>query len=121
MARLSMKVLSLFFLALVPFAWSGGYNMLIDVLNKIIQVIGPAAIRVIGLFPPNPCLSLVAGCTETLTHLPTPSAGLMVKILNCIAWLLPIQYMVDVIGCAMLSVMIFFTMAPLARFFKLIT
>jgi hypothetical protein len=50
-----VQALTVFALALIPFFFSSFTNWFIDLLNVIITAIGPAAIRVIGLFPPNPC------------------------------------------------------------------
>lgn len=115
------KVLGYFLLALVPFFISGQYDMLIKIANYLIQLLVPAAVAVVGLFPPNPCGSLIGSCSIALSNLPTPEPALLAKCLTVIAWVLPIGYLTQLIGCVMLSVIIYFTMAPLARWFKLIT
>ena len=115
------KLLSYFLLALVPFFISGQYDMLIGILNYLISVFAPAAVAVVGLFPPNPCGSLIGQCTLHFSGTGGVLIPFLIKCLQALAWILPIQYLTDLVGCIMLSVIIYFTMAPLARWFKLIT
>jgi hypothetical protein len=115
------KALSYFLLALVPFFLTGSYDMIIKILNYLISKLAPAAVAVIGLFPPNPCGSLIGSCSVAVSNLPTPEATLLAKVLSFLAWFLPMGYLADLVGCIMLTVLIYFTMAPLARWFKLIT
>lgn len=117
---LIVKPLSLFILALIPFFFSGSYNLIIDLLNMLIAAISPAASAVVGLFPPNPCGSLIASCTEVVSNLPTPDTGLLQRVLHTLAWIVPMEYICNLIGCCMMTVMIYFTMAPAARWLKLI-
>jgi hypothetical protein len=115
-----VKLLSYFLLALVPFFFNGSYNVIIEILNAIIRAIGPLAVRVVGMFPPNPCNSLVGMCSDAVTNLPAPDATLLAQCPGALAWLLPMHYLASLVGCLMLSVMIFFTMAPIGRWLKLI-
>jgi len=118
---MQIKLLSMFLLALVPFVFNGSYNLIIDILNYLITAIGPAATRVVGLFPANPCGSLIASCSDAVVSIGTPDATFLSHALNAIAWLLPMSYLANLVGCAMLTIMIYFTMAPLARWFKLLS
>jgi hypothetical protein len=114
-----VQALTVFALALIPFFFSSFTNWFIDLLNVIITAIGPAAIRVIGLFPPNPCLSVLANCSDgamSFVSSPTTTA-----ILEMIAWVFPLAYLINLVGCIMFSVMCYFLIAPLARWFKLLT
>lgn len=115
------KVLSYFLLALVPFFISGQYDMLIEIINYLIQAFVPAATAVVLLFPANPCGSLIGSCTLAISNLPPPDPTLLSKVLGFLAWFLPIGYLTDLIGCIMLTVVIYFAMAPVARWFKLIS
>ncbi|MRR55327.1 MAG: hypothetical protein EG822_12605 [Deltaproteobacteria bacterium] len=115
------KVLSYFLLALVPFVISGSYDMIIKILNYLIGILAPAAVAVVGLFPDNPCGSLIGSCSIAVSNLPPPDPTLLAKVLSFMAWFLPMGYLADLVGCIMLTVIIYFTMAPLARWFKLIT
>lgn len=117
---LVIKPLSLFLLALIPFMFSGVYNIIIDILNAIISALGPAAVAVVGLFPSNPCGSLIASCSEVSSNLPTPDSQILTKVLNTLAWVVPMEYLCNLVGCIMMTVMIYFTMAPVARWLKLI-
>lgn len=115
-----VKLLSYFLLALIPFLMTESYNVLVDILNYLINLVVPFVTDVIQLFPPNPCASLIAQCSDTVSLLPSPEPSLLYKILTAIAWCIPIEYLTNLIGCVMLTVMIFFTMAPLARWLKLV-
>lgn len=112
--------LSLFFIALMAVYFGNFYNLLIDLLNTLISVLGPAAVAVIGIFPANPCGSLIASCSDIAQEIPADPALLM-KILHTIAWLMPMQFLANLVGCVLLSVMAFFTIAPVARYLKLLT
>lgn len=114
-------LLSAFFIAIIPFFFDTAYNIMIDLLNFLIAALAPAAVAIIGIFPPNPCGSLIAACTDVISALPTPEPTLLLQCLQTLAWLLPIQYLVNLVGCAMFTVMIYFTIAPIARWLKLIT
>lgn len=116
-----VKLLSTFILALIPFFFNSSYNLIIDLLNYLIQTIGPAATNIISLFPANPCGSLVASCSDVAPLFDSADPGILALVLQCLAWLTPINFLVDLVGCSMLTVMIYFTMAPVARWLKLIT
>lgn len=114
------KALSYFLLALIPLLMTESYNVIVDILNHLINVLVPFATHVVQLFPPNPCGSLIGSCTDTLSVLPTPEPTLLEKGLSTLAWILPVQYLTNLIGCVMLTVLIYFTMAPIARWLKLL-
>jgi len=116
-----VKLLSMFILALVPFMFEGSYNIIIDLLNYLIGVIAPAAQHIVGLFPSNPCGSLIGACSDAAGSLPNPDPDLLVKCIQVICWILPMAFLAQVVGCAMFSVMIYFTMAPVARWLKLLS
>lgn len=116
-----VQALSVFFLALIPFFFSGFTNALIDLLNIIISMLGPAAINVIGMFPPNPCLSTIASCSDVAAQVGTLGSPIVQTIINLLAWVFPMQFLANLIGCVLMSIMCYFLIAPLARWFKLIT
>lgn len=115
-----VKLLSMFLLALVPLFLTDSYNLIIDLLNYLLSALAPAIVQVIGLFPSNPCGSLIASCSNVASSLPAPDPGLLLLCLQAVCWILPMQFLANLVGCIMLTVMIFFSMSPLARLFKLI-
>jgi hypothetical protein len=116
-----VKLLSMFILALIPFFFNGSYNVIIDLLNYIMGAVAPAVVHVVGLFPANPCGSLIASCSDAVMSLPKPDPTLLMKCLGVLNWLLPVAFLAQLVGCIMLTVMIYFTMAPVARWLKLLT
>lgn len=115
-----LKGLSLFLLALIPFFIDNVYNIIIDLINYLLVALVPAVVAVIGLFPANPCGSLIASCSEATTSLSTPDASLLSIALQTLNWLLPVAFLTNLVACVMLSVVIFFSMAPVARWLKLL-
>lgn len=114
-------VLTAFALALIPFFFSGFTNAVIDLINIIVSMLGPAAVRVIGFFPANPCLSVIGSCSDAAEALYDGGSTIIPQMLNVLAWLLPMQFLANLVACVMFSVMCYFLIAPLARWFKLLS
>lgn len=110
-----------FLLELLYFAIDWLYNAMIDLINALILVVSTFIMGLLALFPGNPCGSLIAACSEATSAVTAPSTELWTIVLQAIAWLLPMAYLVNLVGCVMTSVMIYFAIAPLMRWAKLIT
>ena len=110
-----------FLLDLLYFGIDWLYNAVVDLINAIILVVTTFISGLVALFPANPCGSLIASCSDTTAALSAPDSALWGIALQTIAWLIPMAYLINLIGCAMMSVMIYFTIAPLMRWAKLIT
>lgn len=97
------------------------FNTFIDCINATITTLIFFIKSVVMLFPANPCGSLIASCSDVATQLPAPDSALMNKGLATLAWILPMAFLVNLVGCAMMSIMIYFSVASLMRWLKLIT
>lgn len=116
-----MEGLSNFLIDLVYFAIDWLYNAMIDIINAFILVLATFVQGLVSLFPSNPCGSLIASCSDATASISQVDSGIWLKCLQAIAWLLPMAYLVNLVGCAMMSIMIYFSIAPLMRYFKLTT
>lgn len=110
-----------FFIDLLARAIELLYNCAMELLNAIILILSTFIKSIVVLFPANPCSSMIASCSEVASNLTAPDSAIWAFALNAIAWLLPIQFLVTMVSCVMMSVMIYFTIAPLMRWAKLIT
>lgn len=110
-----------FLLELLYFGIDWLYNAMIDLINALILVLSTFISGVVSLFPSNPCGSLIASCSDATSTLASPDSALWAIALQTIAWLLPMAFLVNLVGCAMMTVMVYFTVAPLMRWAKLIT
>jgi len=110
-----------FLLELLYFGIDWLYNAMIDIINALILVLTTFITGLVALFPSNPCGSLIASCSEATTALAAPDSALWGVALQTIAWLIPMAFLVNLVGCVMMSVMVYFTVAPLMRWAKLIT
>lgn len=110
-----------FLLELLYFGIDWLYNAMIDIINALILVLSTFITGLVSLFPSNPCGSLIASCSDVTAAVGTPDAGLLAIALQTIAWLLPMAFLVNLVGCAMMTVMAYFMIAPLMRWAKLIT
>lgn len=115
-----VKLLSAFILALLPFFFNGSYNFIIDVLNYLIEAFATASIAIVELFPASPN-SVLLGPAVGSYDMSSPDAGLLSDSLNALAWLVPMTYLSSLVGAVLLAVVAYFTIAPLARWFKLLT
>lgn len=112
MVGLIVKPLSIFFLALIPFFFTGSFNIIIDLVNYLFTVLAPAIAAIVGLFPAAPTLPVASE---------TPDTALLSAGVSALCWLLPVAFLVQMVGYMMAAVIIYFTMAPLARWAKLMT
>lgn len=117
----TLNVLTTFLLNLLYFAIDWLYNAMIDIINALILVVSTFITGLVALFPANPCGSLIASCSEATSGLSAPPSELWSVAINTISWLIPMAFLVNLVGCAMMSVMIYFMIAPLMRWAKLIT
>lgn len=95
-AGLIIKLVNLF----ISFA-QDGYNGMIDFM-----------VSVVGLFPDGPPLP---------SMLETPGGASFAMFLQGLNWLFPMSYMVSMLEWVASGYILFLFIAPLARFFKLVT
>jgi len=86
-------------------------NVFIDVLQSAYDGLCAFIITVVGIFPAGPSLP---------TGKPT-SGGLVTEIVNCINWVFPVCYLTSMILFLCVAMVAYFTIAPVARWFKLLT
>lgn len=97
------------------------YNCMIELFNAIILIVSTFITSIVVLFPANPCSSLIASCSDVTVGLTKPASSLWIVAMQTLSWLIPMQFLITLISCAMMSVMIYFSIAPLMRWAKLIT
>jgi hypothetical protein len=107
--------------------------MCADIMNGIVKVFNGAIYifcqfvkGLVLLFPPNPCSSLIASCTDVATQIGSPatssaSSAMWTTAINTLAWLVPVQFLATLVSCAMMSIMIYFSVAALMRWAKLLS
>lgn len=113
--------LTAFFLDLLYFGIDWLYNAMIDLVNAVILVLSTFLTGLVALFPANPCGSLIASCSDAQANLTAPDSAMWATAINTIAWLIPMEFLVNLVGCAMMGVMSYFLLAPLLRWGKIIT
>ena len=89
------------------------YNNGIDFINAVISAICTAALAVINMFPagspvPSPLVSPAASPT-------------LAAFINALNWFFPIGYFVSLLTFVAAAMIAYFTIAPVARWFKLLT
>lgn len=89
------------------------YNVGIDFLNALISAVCTAAVSVISLFP--------AG-NPVPVPLASPAASpTLAAFINALNWFFPIGYFVTVVTFVTAAMASYFIIAPVARWFKLLT
>ena len=88
-------------------------NLAIDTINALINAISTAAISVVSLFP-------AASSTPSPLAMPATSPTLSAFI-NGLNWFFPIGYLVTVVTFVAGTIVSYFIIAPLARWFKVLT
>jgi hypothetical protein len=110
-----------FLIELLYFSIDWLYNAMIDVINALILIVTTFITGLLALFPSNPCGSLIASCTDVSTAIGSPPSEMWTVCVNTIAWLIPVAFLANLIGCAMITVMVYFSIAPLMRWAKLLS
>lgn len=90
--------------------WS--YNVLISAIQALIDTLAAAAIAVIGLFPAEPTMPMAPTLTASTTWR---------TFLNTLNWFFPIGYVADMVVFIIAGLVAYIVIAPVARWFKLLT
>ena len=92
-------------------AW--GYNDIIDLLNGAISGLCAFIGALVALFPSASGNSLV---------LPTaPGGAVFAMVITTLNWLFPMQYLLTVISFLTIGMVAYFGIAPVLRWFKVLT
>lgn len=97
-----------FFIRLLEFL----YNIFIDFVQVVIDGFCTAALLVVGLFPEG---------TPVPTSGTAPVSETASQVFTCIAWVFPVSYLLSLVVFCVVAVTAYFVIAPLARWFKLLT
>jgi hypothetical protein len=118
-----LQKITSFLLEFLYFGIDWFYNAMIDCINAIILLLKTFIIGLAALFPANPCGSLIASCSDAVAGggVSAPDSVIWAKALQTLAWLMPMEFMANLVGCAMTTVMAYFLIAPLMRWAKLLT
>lgn len=85
---------------------------LVGLLQLIIDLFVDFALYVVSLFPADPGLSSPGQ---------SPFGPVMDIVFQTISWLFPVAYLSTLVGTIVSSVVLYFVIAPLARWVKLLT
>lgn len=86
--------------------------LLVSFVQSIIDLFIDLALYVVGLFPADPGL---------VSPGESPAGAVMDIVFQTVAWLFPIPYIFTLVGTIVASVLLYFVIAPLARWVKLLT
>lgn len=85
---------------------------LVGLLQLILDLFVDFALYVVSLFPSDPGLSSPGE---------SPFGPVMDVVFQTISWLFPVPYLFTLVGTIVSSVVLYFVIAPLARWAKLLT
>lgn len=88
------------------------YNICVDIGQAVIDGLCTAAIYIVGLFPegsPVPVSDSV------------PVSDTASQVIVCISWVFPVSYLFSLVVFCVAAVTAYFVIAPLARWFKLLS
>lgn len=89
------------------------YNALIDLLQSFSDVLIDFILVVVSLFPQVNLMT--AGQPSS------PSGEAMSIFLQTLNWIFPVSYLLDLVAFGSAAMLAYFFIAPLARWFKLLT
>lgn len=88
------------------------YNLFIDFFQSFLDIFFSFAVSIVSLFPAGaPLPSLGA----------SPTTVAFSSFINALNWFFPIGYLVSVVTFLVTAMLAYFFIAPLARWFKLLT
>lgn len=85
---------------------------IVGLLQTIVNLFVDFALYVVSLFPSDPGLPSPGQ---------SPAGAVMDIVFQTVAWLFPIPYIASLVGTIVASVVLYFVIAPLARWVKLLT
>lgn len=85
---------------------------LVTLLQGIVNLFVDFALYVVSLFPADPGLASPGE---------SPTGAVMDIVFQTISWLVPVPYLFTLVGTIVASVLLYFVIAPLARWVKLLT
>lgn len=86
--------------------------LLVGFVQVVLDAFADFALYVVSLFPADPGLGSPGDA---------PVNAVMDIVFTTVAWLLPVPYLFTLVGTIVSSVLLYFLIAPLARWFKLLT
>lgn len=85
------------------------YNIVIDALQGISDTLADFVLSVISMFPSGTGLpSMVA----------TPAGSAFTVFLQCLNWIVPVSYLVQLVSWSVAGMLLYVAIAPLARWVK---
>jgi len=88
------------------------HNLLVELLQNGYDGMIDFMISIIGLFPDGPPLPAIVS---------TPVGETFTVFLSALNWFFPISFMLDMVQWLATGYVLFLFVAPIARFFKLVT
>lgn len=106
-ATLTMFIKSFFAGLIISMA-----NLIVDIAQNGYDGLIDFICGVVGMFPTGPALPSVAA---------TPTGQTFQLFLQCLNWIFPVGFMLSMIQWSAEGYLLFLFVAPIARFFKLVT
>lgn len=108
---------------MIPFCFAWIWGLLLELINLCISVLAKGLTTFAELFPDNPCGSLIASCADVGLYddMSGPARAMYDTGLAALAWLFPMSFVVDLLTCTLMGVAAYFLIAPVLRWFKLLT
>lgn len=88
------------------------YNLFIDLIQSCLDLFFAFALSIVSLFPSGAPVPSFGS---------TPSSAAFSAFINGLNWFFPIGYLVSVVTFFVTAMLAYFFIAPLARWFKLLT
>lgn len=108
---------------MIPYCFAWVWALFLDLINFCIKLLATCLTTFANLFPDNPCGSLIASCADVTLYddMSTAARAIYDAGLATLAWLFPVGFVVDLLTCTLMGVAAYFLIAPVLRWFKLLT
>lgn len=112
-----------FFEEAIPYCFAWLWGLLLQLINLCISILGNGLATFAEMFPDNPCGSLIASCADVTIYDDMSAAARTIYDtgLSTLAWLFPMSFVVDLLTCTLMGIAAYFLVAPVLRWFKLLT
>lgn len=97
---------------IIPYFLVTLYNYIIDFMQACIDGTAAAAAAVLTIWPAGSALP---------SPMTQPTGDGWLKVLQCISWIFPLTYFASLVALVVTGLTAYFTIAPVARWFKLST
>jgi len=105
----------------IPIGFGNAWAMFIDLVNELIKAISTGIVYFAEKFPENDFTGLISGGANAYDDMSSTAEAMLSTGLHALAWLVPVGYICDLVACVLIAVASYFFLAPVLRWFKLLT